>query len=218
MFGILRNMELERKKERLEAVASVISHDLRNPLSVAQGWTEELKAEHSGEEIDHIEAAHNRIETLIGDILTLARNGDSVSETESIVLSDLVESCWRSVNTAEATLVVETEQTIQADESRLQQLVENVLRNAVEYGGEDVVITVGELDGGFYIADDGPGIPVDKREQIFESGYSTTTEGTGFGLAIVQEIVTAHGWETSVTDSDAGGARFEITGVEIAAE
>lgn len=76
-------------------------------------------------------------------------------------------------------------------------------------------ITIGDLDTGFYIADNGPGIPEGERDRIFESGYSTLTKGTGFGLAIVQEIVAAHGWEISVTDSEDGGARFEIPGVEI---
>lgn len=177
-----------------------------------------MKDEYQSEDIEHIENAHGRIETLITDILTLARNGGAVSETEPDVLSDLVESCWGTVDTAEATLVVETERTIQADESRLQQLVENVFRNAVDHGGDDVTITVGDLDNGFYFADDGPGIPVDEREQIFESGYSTLTDGTGFGLGIVQKIVDAHDWKISVTGSDAGGARFEISDVETGAE
>jgi len=161
-----------------------------------------LKDEYESEETEYIENAHGRIEALITDILTLARNGDPVDETEPVVLSNFVESCWGTVDTAEATLVIETERGIRADESRLRQLVENLFRNSVEHGstssrtesgdavdhgGEDVTITVGDLDDGFYVADDGPGIPVDEREQIFESGYSTLTDGTGFGLAIVEK-------------------------------
>jgi signal transduction histidine kinase len=73
---------------------------------------------------------------------------------------------------------------------------------------------VGTFDDGFYVADDGPGVPEADRESVFESGYSTDREGTGLGLTIVQEIAEAHGWEVSVTDSESGGARFEITGVE----
>lgn len=77
-------------------------------------------------------------------------------------------------------------------------------------------MTVGALSDrpGFYVSDDGPGIPEGDRESVFEAGYTTRKEGTGFGLAIVAEVVTAHGWKIQVTESDAGGARFEIFGVE----
>jgi len=84
----------------------------------------------------------------------------------------------------------------------------------IQYGGT-VTITVGAIDDrGFYVADDGPGIPDDERGQIFETGYSTAGSGAGIGLAIVKRIVDAHDWEITVTDSEAGGARFEITAVE----
>jgi len=76
-----------------------------------------------------------------------------------------------------------------------------------------LTVTVGNVAGGFYVADDGTGIPAEERDEVFEAGYSTTNSGAGLGPNIVQEIVQAHGWEISVTDSDGGGARFEITGV-----
>jgi signal transduction histidine kinase len=77
-------------------------------------------------------------------------------------------------------------------------------------------VRVGALDDGFYVADDGPGVPPDDREHVFESGYSTSEDGTGFGLAIVEEIASAHGWDVDVVESEDGGARFEVTGVELA--
>jgi len=86
--------------------------------------------------------------------------------------------------------------------------------DAVEHGG--VTVTVGALDDGFYVADDGPGIPPERRDEVFEAGYTTTDHGTGFGLRIVEQIAEAHGWTIGVTASDTGGARFEITGVETA--
>jgi signal transduction histidine kinase len=64
------------------------------------------------------------------------------------------------------------------------------------------------------VADDGPGIPADEYEDVLASGYTTSTDGTGFGLAIVREIADAHDWEIAVTESGTGGARFEIIGVE----
>jgi len=76
-----------------------------------------------------------------------------------------------------------------------------------------VTITVGTMPDGFYVADGGPGIPEADRDDVFEAGYSTNDGGTGFGLDIVREIVEAHGWAITVTESDGGGARFEITGL-----
>jgi signal transduction histidine kinase len=62
---------------------------------------------------------------------------------------------------------------------------------------------------------DGPGIPEDRRDRVLEAGYSTAENGTGLGLDIVREIAEAHGWEITVTESETGGARFDITGVTV---
>ena len=80
-----------------------------------------------------------------------------------------------------------------------------------------VSITVGDLDdgSGFYVADDGPGIDPADRQTVFEAGYSTAGTGTGFGLSIVAEVAEAHGWAVAVADADSGGARFEVSGVEV---
>jgi signal transduction histidine kinase len=118
-----------------------------------------------------------------------------------------------SVDTGRATLEIDTSRGVEADQSRLRQLLENLCHNAVEHGGEDVTVSVGTVDDGFYVADTVPGIPESDRKKVFESGYSTGEDGTGFGLRIVEEVVDAHGWDIRVTDSDQGGARFEITGV-----
>ena len=131
-----------------------------------------------------------------------------------VELGNVVESCWQTVETTTATLQVNAASLVQADGNRLHQLLENLFRNAVEHGGHDVTVTVGDLENGFFVEDDGPGIPVEHRDELFERGVSTSSEGMGFGLAIVEQIADAHGWEISVTVGDTGGARFEITGVE----
>jgi len=226
--------QLRRQNERLEEVAAVVSHDLRNPLNVAQGTVDVLAKEADAGERDLFERvlkAHDRMEAIIDEMLTLARQGQSVSDLEPVALTSVAREAWETTETADATLVVETEARIRADESRLRQVLENLFRNSVDHGGPDVTVTVGDLPpcpdgeseggrprhrGGFYVTDDGPGVPADERETVFESGYTTADDGTGFGLAIVQSIVEAHGWDVSVAESASGGARFEITGVEYA--
>jgi PAS domain S-box-containing protein len=206
---------LKQSNEKLDRFASTVSHDLRNPLNVARGRLELARMETESEHLVAVDEAHERIEALIEDLLALARQGDMIAETDAVDLARLAETTWRNVATAEATLTVETERMIHADTSRLTELLENLFRNAVEHAGEDVTITVGELADGFYVADDGPGVPVAKRGEVFDAGYSTADDGTGFGLNIVREIAEAHAWEVRVTDSESGGARFEITGVKI---
>ena len=119
-----------------------------------------------------------------------------------------------NVEKERAALRVDADRTIRADGGRLSRAFENLYRNAVEHGGPDVTITVGTLTDGFYVADDGPGIPPERRDEVFEIGFSTTRGGTGFGLTIVREIVDAHGWRIDVTSGVDGGARSELSGAE----
>jgi len=212
-----KQRELQRQNERLERFAGVVSHDLRNPLSVARARMDLAQDAHDSEHLDAIEQAHERMEQLIDQVLALAREGKTVSDTEPVSLTATARQSWQTVATAEATLSIEADRTIRANRSRLQQLLENLFRNAVEHGGEDVCIRVTELRGeaGFAVADDGPGIPEDERDSAFEPGYSTSENGTGLGLTIVDEIVGAQDWGISVTEGEDDGARFEITGVNI---
>ncbi|WP_336357669.1 PAS domain S-box protein [Haloarcula sp. CGMCC 1.6347] len=206
--------QLERQNDRLEEFASIVSHDLRNPLSVLEGSLALARDTGNDEQFDRCFRAIDRMKELIEDLLTLAREGDTVSETEPLALESTALSCWHAVETSDATLEVTAESTIYADESRVRQLLENLINNAVTHGGPAVTVEVGDLtDSGFYVADDGGGIPAEQHETVFESGYTTTDGGTGFGLAIVKEIAAAHDWSVSVTESEAGGARFEFSGV-----
>ncbi|MHB9287003.1 sensor histidine kinase [Halobacteriales archaeon Cl-PHB] len=208
--------ELERQNEQLGEFASIVSHDLRNPLNVLASSLTLAAETGEDEHFRRCERAVDRIERLIDDLLELARAGEQLTETEPVPLGEVVETCWEPVATAEATLAVDTDRVLEADTDRLRQLLENLLRNAVEHGGDDVTITVGDRPGGFYVADDGPGIPEADREEVFEAGHSTADDGTGFGLHIVQRVVEAHGWDVSISESVDGGARFAVTGVETA--
>jgi PAS domain S-box-containing protein len=209
-----RERELRRERDRLDEFASVVSHDLRNPLNVAQGNTELLDSECDTDRIERIRRAHTRMDNLIDDLLTLARQGETISDVEPVALEEIAETTWRAVESPHASLHVETDRTVRCDSSRLRQLLENLYRNAVEHGGDGVTVAVGAMDDGFYVADTGPGIPESDRAEVFEPGYSTNENGTGFGLRIVEQIADAHRWEVTVTESEGGGARFEFTGVE----
>jgi PAS domain S-box-containing protein len=210
--------KLRRQNDQLEEFASVVSHDLRNPLNVAEGRLELLREECESDYIEDIAWAHQRMNDLIDDLLTLAREGDRIRHLERVDLAAVIRDCWRNVETTRATISSDITRPIRADRRRLQQLLENLMRNAIEHAGEDVAVTIGELDDGFYVADDGPGIPESERDRVFDAGYSTSTDGTGFGLSIVEQIVDAHDWEIEVTENATGGTRFEIRNVTFAGE
>jgi PAS domain S-box-containing protein len=211
-----REQTLERQKDRLQDLSSFISHDVQNRLTVVDGRLELAREEVESEHLDVAATEVDRIDEMIEGIMELARGGADDAERESVELASVAEDCWRTVTPEDADLVAESNATLDANDERFRSLLENLFLNAVEHNDEDVTIRTGPLesDDGFYVEDDGEGIPEDEREQVFESGYTTSDAGTGFGLAIVKEVAETHGWSITVTESDDGGARFEFTGVE----
>ncbi|WP_336326023.1 PAS domain S-box protein [Halovenus sp. HT40] len=218
--GIMRDIservekqrELERQNERLEQFASLVSHDLRDPLQAAKATTAVARAGDE-EALEELEEIHDRMEALIEDVLSLAKQGQAVGETEPVSVASVSERAWSTAGVDSATLDLRGSlQTVSADSERLEALFANLFRNAIEHGSEEVTVEVGPLAdaAGFYVADDGPGFDDADTEELFTYGYTTNEDGTGFGLSIVAEIAEAHGWEVRATDSTGGGARFEV--------
>lgn len=205
---------------RIEEFSSVVSHELRSPIQTAKSGLDLARAECESRYLDDVDETLTRLNKRIDNVMQLLNDDEAVPELEPIDLAVIVDESWPDQSTA--TLSVETDlPRIEAEESRLRQLLENLFRNATEHGGADSSVRVGVIDHpvrssatdssiGLYIADDGPGIERDQRESVFEYGYTGSEDGTGLGLAIVSEVVESFGWEITVTDSNAGGARFEI--------
>lgn len=219
--------------------SSVISHDLRNSLDVAKAHLQAAEETGDPEHFETIATAHDRMEQIVSDVLTITRDETTVAPSEQVSIGNTARAAWQAVDTGGATLNIGTGlPTVTADADRLRRVFENLFRNSVEHGSmargsegdgsaEDtdsqsdagqggatadtqVTVTVGPLESGFYVADDGVGIPPDEQENVTEPGYSSRANGTGLGLAIVEQIVAAHGWELTVTSATDGGAQFEI--------
>lgn len=213
--------QLRNQNEQLDEFAGVVSHDLRNPLNTATARLELARDDCDSQHHEPIDRALTRMERIIEDVLWLARNGREIGETEPIEIRSAVESAWELVVGGEVRPSLEftgpapSESRLVADPDRLRHLLENLLSNAVDHAGSDVDVVIELESNAFAITDDGPGIPSEERTEIFEAGYSTTQGGTGFGLRIVDQVADAHGWDLTVTDSEEGGARFEISDVEM---
>ena len=258
VFSDLEDCPTIEELPAVDQVSSVLSHDLRNPLDVAKAH---LTAARETGDPDHFESvadAHDRMERIIRDVLTLTRGDAVVDPSDQVSIETAATDAWQSVDTDGAMLdLIGSLPTVTADADRVRRLFENLFRNAVEHGatshrsrsgdavdfesdapapnthgdrGErspgpreqsldrsegttsegSLTVTVGPLEDGFYVADDGTGIPADERETVFEPGHSTMNGGTGLGLAIVEQIIAAHDWNVTLTTADRGGARFEI--------
>mgnify|MGYP000653872625 CR=1 FL=1 len=250
-----RERRLERQNERLESFAGMLAHELRNPVTVGQIYSQQLPTcggpeatnseatdgrgdadstdsrDTGAKAVEYVTEAFDRIENMIDVMLVVARGREAISESVPVSLPDAVREAWDEVDSPDATLVVESDRTIRADETYVRHLFRNVFENSVEHGSPNprsrahddaverddggVTVTVGDLPTGFYVADDGVGIPDDRRDAVFDEGYTTANErgGMGLGLTFVDEMADVYDWECSVTESESGGARFEFENV-----
>ncbi|RQG88023.1 PAS domain S-box protein [Natrarchaeobius halalkaliphilus] len=237
-----RTQQLQSQNTYLDEFAEVVSHDIATPLGVIENRAQLIELTNDPEHVDDIFDSTERIQQLMDDLLELARQGRAIDEIEPTDLESIVRETWDGVDSEGAGLVVESSSRVLASRSRCRQLLENLLKNALIHGpgpqpepaesdeviggqregnsvasaerAADLTIRVGALPGGFYLEDDGVGIPEADRSTVFEQGYTDDPEGTGLGLAIVARIVDAHGWSIRATESESGGARFEVTDVE----
>ncbi len=274
-----RERRLTDRNERLDRFASIVSHDLRNPLAVVRASMEMAELKDETEPLDRGQRAADRIDQLITELLTLARQGTGIDDPTEFTLAGVARDAWETAGDDDAELVVRRNARLYADRSRIQQALENLFRNAMEHGrpsdepatdggdldgsqsnpaapdaavsnttavgdsatrsdsttandstasgpaadgGTDrdsrITVTVAATSAGFVVADDGVGIDPSLGEGVFEPGFTTTDDGTGYGLDIVREIVDAHGWSVDLPRTSAasnsvpaGGACFEIT-------
>ncbi|NHN61022.1 MULTISPECIES: ATP-binding protein [Halorussus] len=222
-----RNRELERQNGRLESFARMVAHELRSPLTVAKIYLDGA-AKGDADAAAQVESALDRIEEMIEVVLVTARGSDANIDADPVSVADVAAEAWAPLDFPRADLVVETDRTVLADPIHVRHLLENLFRNSVEHGSTShrprdgdvdasdagVTVRVGSLPGGFYVQDDGPGIPEDERDAVFEAGHTTDDDGIGLGLTFVSQLVDAYGWDCDITEGESGGARFEFTNVD----
>lgn len=145
-----RERQLQHQKERLDQFADILAHDIRNPLSVAQGYTEIARGEHDAPELDRVADALDRIEALVDDVLALSKEGRRIGETEQVDPEAVVRESWSDVADDGATLRTEGDlESVEADRSRFRELLANLFRNSHQHADGAVTVTVGPTPTGF---------------------------------------------------------------------
>ena len=205
--------------DQSQAVAPRVGHDLKSHLNVAHARLDLARQEVNNDNLLKVATALDRMETLIEDLQDGPAGGTAITDLERVLLPELVDQCWQNVAASEATLCNRSTLALPADPGSLKRVLENLFRNAIEHNDANVRVEVGDLDrtNGFYVADGGCGIPKGVRGAVFEPGVSTGHDGSGLGLSIVAQIVEAHDCHIRVIESEAGGARFEISDTEFPA-
>ena len=191
-----------------EAIAGTLAHDVKNPLNVLIGRLDLLDLD--GRHGPALDRSLDRIGSLLDELSTLATVAGLATELESVSLDRRARGVWETLDTADATLAVTASEPVRADPDRLTAVLERLFENAVAHSTDPVTVTVEAHPGGFAVVDDGPGIPDDERERVFEQGYTTAADGDGYGLFVALVACSAQGWTISATESEAGGTRITV--------
>ncbi len=201
----------------LVAYSDTVAHELRNHINVAEAFLDLGRTKGDEENFERVEAALDRIERLTDEAAAVASDSIDPEKMGQGKLGDAAQIAWDRVEADEAALTVEEDCTVRADHDLLELLLENLFRNAVDHVGRDVHLWIGPLEDqeGFFVEDDGPGIPESERERLFGWGESGGESEGGIGLAIVDRIAENHGWTITIEDGRQGGARFEVADVTI---
>jgi signal transduction histidine kinase len=218
--------QLSQRLERDRRFAADVSHELRSPLQTlaAAASVLERRREHLDERTATaaglVVAEVNRFSSLVADLLELARS-DQPLEAKPVDVAELARQVCRARGVPEAVVTADdrADTVWSIDRRRFERVLGNLLDNAIRHGGGPVAVRVGRDDGVRYLEvdDEGPGILPQDRESIFDRFVRARTasargdrDGTGLGLALVAQHVSAHGGRSFVTDRPGGGARFRV--------
>ncbi|WP_254278916.1 PAS domain S-box protein [Haloarcula marina] len=206
-----------KQKERLESLAKIVSHDLRNPLQVAHGRVDALRQTDVDDVVglDDAVVALDQMDSLINEFLAVARENESAFSLAPVDLTAIACEAADGLLRDDIDFEIDELGSTVAERTQLHQLFSNLYNNSSNHGGESVTVRVESLADGFAVVDDGPGFSVEEPQSVFRRGFTTSDTGTGVGLTIVDRVANIHDWTVAATnDAETGGARIEIRGVE----
>lgn len=223
--------ELKRSNEELDRFASVVTHELKDPLTQVVSNLDLLDLtvddeldDEASELLEDAITGGERMENLIQDLLRYSRAGGSDGERQRVAMDGVADQVRdelrRKIESADAEVTCEDLPEVWGDPSLLRQCLQNLVGNALKYSGDEPAqIHVGVEDAGdawrFTVEDDGIGIPEDEQDELFEvfrrASNTGDRSGTGVGLALCYRIVQRHGGEIGVESTVGEGSTFWFT-------
>lgn len=209
-----RSRELAYHNNQLENFARLLAHELRNPLTIARGYHQQSQPRDT-EAAQKVTLAHERIEAMIDELLDSVERSKVNVEDTRIQLAELAPRVWDDLpmKTESATLRVDTGRVIRGNPIHMEQLLAKLFENSIEHSEGRVIVRIGDLEDGFYVEDNGPGIPDSIHDDVIKGGFTTRGHGMGLGLTIVTQIIDLYDWNWTLTESEDGGVRVEFTDV-----
>ncbi len=228
---LLRASEMNTHLKGMNLAAAGLAHETRNPLNIIRGLAQMIsKQQDASPEIRgrtrEIIDETDRVTAQLNEFINYSRPREVRRAPVSVgsVVAEVVRALNYDIEDKKIRLEVTGEQlTIEADEQLLRQALFNLLMNAIQAADGDgqiqVVVTRQDAsEASLEVRDNGPGVPVENRADIFKPYFTTTQNGTGLGLAVVQQIVLAHGWEIECLSNEPKGAIFRVTHLRLAAK
>ncbi|MBU6411170.1 MAG: hypothetical protein KGR98_12355, partial [Verrucomicrobia bacterium] len=227
---LVRASELNSHLKEMNLAAAGLAHETRNPLNIIRGMAQMLSKEPGApaEIRDRSRAIvdqADKVTAQLNEFINYSRPREVRRAAVSLnaAAQEIARTLGHDIEEKKVRLEVAGEPvTVEADEQLLRQALFNLALNAiqaVDQNGRIQILTqrVGAAGAALEVRDDGPGVPPERRQEIFKPYFTTQQKGTGLGLAVVQQIVLAHGWEIECLANDPKGARFRITHMKIAA-
>jgi PAS domain S-box-containing protein len=207
-----RERELKLKKQKLEDLIRVVRHDIPNHLTLIRGASYTIKDKYPAEH-ERIEKAIERVQNLVKDLNDITIKQDI--QEKWVEIEDVISNISVDKDKLES-IKNEENFRLEANESKIKKLFENLIWNSIQHNPNKVKIRIGLLDDnkGFFIEDNGKGIDESKHKEVFRMGYSTKPESSGMGLSFVENICEEHNWTCEIKESEKGGARFEFENVK----
>ena len=226
---LVRASEMNSHLKEMNLAAAGLAHETRNPLNIIRGLAQMISkqadtaAETRQRSIEIVNEA-DRVAAQLNEFINYSRPREVRRTTIHLntVSSEVVRALTYDIEEKKISLQITGDAlAIEADEQLVRQVVFNLLLNAVQAVGERGEIEIratksGATEAVFEVCDNGPGVPAEQRVEIFKPYFTTTQKGTGLGLAVVQQICLAHGWEIRCEGNTPRGARFQITGMTLA--
>ena len=227
---LVRASELNTHLKEMNVAAAGLAHETRNPLNIIRGLAQMISKrpetppeiqQKSREIIDEADKVAAQLNEFIN--YSRPREVRRSRVMLSSVVSEVVRTLSYDLEEKKIQLQVKGDQLIiEADEQLLRQTLFNLLLNAVQAvdGDGQIEVSVQKRDGSaawLEVCDNGPGVPPERRSDIFKPYFTTQKTGTGLGLAVVQQIVLAHGWEIQCLPNQPKGAVFRISHLKILA-